>query len=123
MEVKPCKGNHKWGTVVKAVPESGEHQLCRRHWNRYQQDERIREFRENGPRCPAHPDRIPRVSRWESQARPVLSCTAPTGEKIFTRATGRGVFRIPAATTYASFCEWTAEIPDEVIKGEKQGSK
>lgn len=116
-EPRICRGSHR--SATGAVPESGDLQLCRRHLNRHLTDQRISEYAESpqAPRCPDHPERRPRISRWESQSNPVLSCTAPTGEQIITRPSGRGAFRMGSRSTYTSFCGWQAPIPEHILRG------
>ena len=113
MSAETCKGNHRYGSAVKAVGRYRDQPLCRRHLNRCLQDDRLNQYRCNGTRCPDHPERLPRVSSWYGEPR--LACTKPTGEKVHYKPSGRGVVRQPGGTTYTEWCRWTAEIPKEVI--------
>ena len=106
-----CVGRHN--KAVRSVGRYRDQPICRRHLNRCLQDDRLEEYRQTGPRCPDHPERLPRVSRWFGEPR--LACTKPTGEKVHYKPSGRGVFRQPEGTTYTAWCRWTAEIPKEVI--------
>ena len=90
--------------------------LCRRHWNRQEQNCRIEDYVATAPRCPDHPDRTPRVTRWYNQAKPVLSCTAPTGRPVVAKPTGQGVVRTPSKIVYLEYCPWKHEIPGDVLR-------
>ena len=109
-----CVGNHSKRTA--AVDQHGGRPLCRKHLNRYQQDDRITAYIETGPRCPKHPRR-PKVTRWHGEPR--LFCPTPKGEPVHYRASGRGVFRRPAGTTYVDWCDWYTAIPREIITGRR----
>ena len=121
MDVTPaeqpcCKMRHRG--EVKAVEVLGGVPMCRRHLNRSLQDIRIADYIEDGPRCPEHPDRTPRVTRWFGQDMPRLHCSAPRGEAVHYGSSGRGVFHRPAGSTYTEWCGWQHEIPGSVVRGQ-----
>ena len=109
-----CVGDHN--KDVKAVGCYHDQPVCRRHLNRALQNEHLREYRDSGPRCPTHPEKLLGITRWHGAPR--LFCPQPTGDKVFYPARGHGGLRTPAGSTYTSFCTWTQEIPQHVIKGE-----
>ena len=106
-----CVGSHN--KPVKAVGRHWDQPVCRRHLNRALENERLREYRDNGPRCPTHPKHEPGITRWHGKPR--LFCPQPTGDKVFYPARGHGPFRRPGGNTYTSYCTWTCEVPDHVI--------
>ena len=108
-----CVGSHN--KCVKAVARYRDQPICRRHLNRVLQDQRLQEYRDSGPRCPTHPEKLPGITRWHGEPR--LFCPPPTGDKVFIKPHGRGAFRTPGGSTYTSYCTWTDEIPGHVIKG------
>ena len=113
-EPRHCRQNHR--RPVRAVTPAGFAPLCRMHYNRLAQDHRIRRYIEDeAPRCPDHSDRTPRVTRWYSQSRPVLTCPTGIGEPVVSQASGRGAFRTPSQRSYTQWCAWRHEVPERVL--------
>ena len=106
-----CVGSHN--KYVKAVTRYRDQPICRRHLNRVLENKRLEEYRDNGPRCPTHTEKLPGITRWHGKPR--LFCPQPTGDKVFYPARGHGPFRRPGGNTYTSYCTWTCEVPDHVI--------
>lgn len=115
MMTEHCRMTHRRPVMAVEIHEGSP--LCQRHLNRALQDERIRSYLPVAPRCPDHPETMPKVTRWHGQSRPRLFCPTGLGDQINTRPSGRSAFRMTSARTYLQWCPWQAEIPPEILNG------